>query len=215
MGEKSQDTVNNNNNNADNINADKNIDVFETKNISKLPRWVTILVAIALIVIGICAVAFLFNTGKENALYGQDCDVKPCASKFNLQCTNGKCDCANDNFYSKGCQLRKTYSERCSNNSNDCILNLSCLNGVCSCYITSYWTGEECLPKGTYKDSCQNPSSIECLTTSMLYCHIESKKCLCKNNRLGLKSITYLKIFNSFDNIIAFGMDLDAGYCAL
>ena len=116
-------------------------------------------------------------------LYMESCKGRSCTSGLNLKCVNNTCVCTSNEFYSKSCEKKKTYSEHCS-----LLLpcedgkSLLCRDGVCKCNSTSYWKSTSCTPKKGYKQDCSNTS--QCLNDLlMLTCDSISKKCLCNSAR--------------------------------
>lgn len=147
-------------------------------------RWRALLIVLFLSTISIILTAlFLYKYFTPSfALYNQNCDYKFCSPNLGLKCEKGFCDCIDTQYYIKGCHEKKTFLQKCSSQSDICTSNLECLNGICMCDSLSYWNGDVCLLKKSYKQACQK-SNIECLKDSFLYCNLTMKNCICEENR--------------------------------
>lgn len=151
-----------------------------------LPKWCVILsviLSVGLLIVMIATAVLLFYF-QIPALYTEKCSSRPCSRKLGLKCLDGECLCNKNEFYQKGCKLKKSYLISCNDNSSDCLDNagLLCSSGRCVCDSFSYWNGTSCMPKQIYGSRCQR-NNEECFTTAFLYCDVKSFKCLCPLNR--------------------------------
>lgn len=147
------------------------------------PRWATISFLILCGGVLMVFVILTFVVPKPTVHYGEKCGNRLCSS--DLICSSGKCDCkSSEYFFSKECQRKKLFLEKCHNQSAPCDenLGLKCSDGVCKCDDLSIWKRDYCQPKHSYYELCEI-SDDECITTSLLYCNKSTKKCLCKENR--------------------------------
>lgn len=160
-------------------------DEMNAPKIKKFPQWATAIMATIIVGVIVGSSVLAYGVPKKSVNYRENCYYQPCKTQFNLQCINGVCDCDLNNYYAKGCQMKKEYLQKCNSNTTNCNekLNTKCLDGVCKCDDKySYWNGQYCSNKGSFNDTCQQ-SDIECLTNLLLYCNNSLKQCICRNDR--------------------------------
>ena len=164
------------------------IDKNKEENLSKstmLPFWCIgtfcYLCSAILIILG--ASLYLVLTGRSG-LYGESCVNRSCLKVLNMKCINGTCSCLSNQYYMKGCNMKKNYLEQCLPYINTCLdnQNLTCLDGVCKCRNTSYWNGFKCVSNAGYSETCS--SNNQCLLGPQMICDSSRTSCLCDTNRL-------------------------------
>ena len=149
-----------------------------------VPIWVVVLTALAMTSIAIIlGASILLVFSKRAGLFNESCTGRSCMNGLNMKCINGHCQCSSDDYYQKGCQPKKNYSEQCFGSTNYCIdnLNLVCMNGFCICNSTSFWNSGKCVNKKKFGESCL--SSDQCLTGTKLFCDLKTSLCSCSNDR--------------------------------
>lgn len=119
-------------------------------------------------------------------LHNETCVSRDCMNSFGLICIDNICQCNPDNYYQKECQNKKTYMEKCNNDSNQCQNgeNLQCKDGICKCNDISYWNGMMCVVKKSHKEWCT--ANKQCLENLMLTCDTTNNMCDCDPLRFNL-----------------------------
>jgi hypothetical protein len=113
-------------------------------------------------------------------LYQESCSTRSCVKGLSLKCIDGTCSCDTGYIYIGKCTLKKEYMEKCHLTSycKDST-NMTCLDGVCKCDNLSYWNNKKCVSKVSNGRTCS--SEAQCLTDSLLYCDLKSKRCICNS----------------------------------
>jgi hypothetical protein len=159
-----------------------------------VPRWIVYAIGGVIILLGIILAAGIvyINQAPRSALYTEDCQGRSCKSGLNLKCISNKCTCLSNQYYSKGCQQKKTYNEKC-NRLNECDedKSLKCQNGFCQCSITKYWNENlvACNDRKTYGEVCKNDN---CLSETQILSCIDGF-CQCESTRFWTQKMCHLK----------------------
>ena len=123
----------------------------------------------------------IVHIAPRNGLLGESCFGRSCVKNFGLKCISNICACEAGYEYIDKCILKKTYMQKCHENSICNDTNLICFNGVCSCNSTQYWNNQTCVSKNSKDSKCL--STLQCLDNLMLYCNTLQSICTCPNNR--------------------------------
>lgn len=147
-----------------------------------MPQWALVIIGLTLaLLIGILVAAVdILVYAKSPGLYLESCDKRSCKSGLNLKCINKLCTCLSDQYYAASCMNKKDYLQNCLATYQCKESTLICWDGLCVCNITSYWNGQSCYKRRTYREIC---SGDQCLTTSMLYCNTTIGICTCSTDR--------------------------------
>lgn len=157
-------------------------DVLSVDKRCVLPNWSIVMIGLGLTMVAIVLSASLYLTygSQQPGTYGESCVGRSCVKHLGLKCLNGICTCSFNQYYARGCQLKKLYLEECNGNSS-CIDGTSCLDGICNCNSSSFWTGDSCELQRIYGGACN--TNKQCLVNTELYCDSKRLKCLCQNGR--------------------------------
>lgn len=150
-----------------------------------IPKWALFLLGLTLALLAgilVAAVDILLNS-KSPGLYLETCDKRSCKSGLNLKCINKICTCPSDQYYAASCLNKKNYQQNCLETYQCKESSMICWDGLCVCNSTSYWNGQSCFKRRTYKESCNGD---QCLTATMLYCNTTMGLCTCPKDRLKL-----------------------------
>lgn len=146
-----------------------------------IPKWKLVLIFLTIIFLTIILISgsLVLLSSKGPAGYLYDCKSRSCFPNLGLKCVEGKCQCENEQFFTKICLNKKTNGAACGN-SDQCLSSLECRNGICQCASNEYWDGIKCSKMRSYLESC---SKNECSSRNYLYCNTTFGSCICPNSR--------------------------------